>query len=419
MIINPNRSSCSRGSADSSSWPTAASRKALLAFSQGSRSLRRGILFLAAVLALGLPGVGLAEPEGAEDSRTAAPTELSAEDRAKLHRLLSGGRAYRARVQAAIMLGHRGTANEDFHVLRQALRYDSHYTVRGAAAMAIGNLGVLAGIEPLLMACGDHHAFVRRAARDAIDSLTKPADTEDAPAEDSEEFVSGADRAVPYLLLARERESPLARMAAVEALSRMESRQAKTALAEFLGDSDEGVRNAVRRSLTSWEHSDVVQVLAATLSRSPSFLVRAAAADIAKDYPGSVLIDALVDRLIAPLEEPRVQVAAHESLESMREHLEIDELIKRVRGVPDVDTRIRAILLLGIHGGDRAVDVLLDTLSDPNTRVRYFTVVALGQTEDSRAATALVRIQDHPDNARIRGAITRALDDISRAASDD
>lgn len=419
MHTTPNRSSCPCGAEpvpvvskssvraealEKLRWPTRGARLLTIAACLLSFLLPQGAFAEDHAGESGEPvDEEVAGGEGVEDDgkapATASPRELATEDRERLHRVLLHGRAYRARVQAAIMLGRRGTIADDLPVLRRAMREDSHYTVRGAAAMGIGNLDSPLGIEPLLDAATDRRSFVRRAARNAIEKLASD------------------EQAIPYLLLARERDDPMIRMAAVNALRRMEHVEARVALGQFLGDRDQGVSLAVERAIGEWEdETEQIEALCSAVEHS-SFRVRTEAARIAADYPHPRIIDALVDRLTAPLEEPGVQVTARRSLLSLREHLDEDDLVKIVKGVPSREARIRAIVLLGMTGGEPAIEVLTRSLDDPDIQVRYYAVLALGEAGNPKAAPSLARMRDDPDNARIRGTITRALEDLAQVAS--
>ncbi len=345
-----------------------------------------------------LPGVSPRKTEDGNERATTGLPALSNEDRARLHQMLLEGRAYRARVQAAILLGRRGDTDHDLGALRRALEEDSHYTVRGAAAMAIGNFGSPLGIEPLLEAAADPQRFVRHATHQAIGILASD------------------EKAIPYLLLAREREAVHIRRAAVEALSRIDSTDARAAIVEFLGDRDEDMREEVERVITRWDEDTVVDSLVSGLEHS-SFLVRSHAARLAGGYPDDRVINALVDRLVATLEEPRVQVTARESLEELSAHLDVEELIKLLKGVPDREVRIRSIVLLGFHGSDRAVDALIGALEDPDIRIRAYSVMALGQAGNPKAGPRLVSMQENPENSRIQGIIRASLQDLSAVAT--
>lgn len=338
-------------------------------------------------------------PAFAGNALPAGAAKLDAAQRTKLHDALQNADEYKVRLEAAIILGRRGDAKDDLDVLSHALAADDNYMVRGAAAIAIGDLGDPAGIEPLLGAMEDSEAFVRHAAAENVRKLRSP-------------------KAVPYLALANQKEDASVRALAVEVLGKIDRPEARKALAEFLGDSSQEVQAQVQKTLASWNREQTVQVLLAALS-NPSYKVRAAAARLCAKFPDPRFIPPLSNLLAALLEEPRVQVAAASSLEQLKSLLDTEDLVKRVQGLVDHDARVKAIILLGIKGGPRAVQVLTRTLKDPDVGIRGYAVMSLGRAGDRSAVPALKKLETDPKNKRIDGVIHAALRDLGSVTSRD
>lgn len=345
------------------------------------------------LLLLAVSVVSLSRPAAAADAPPAsAAPGLAPEARTRLHEALAGAESFKVRLQAALVLGRRGDAALDLEALTAALRHDDHYTVRGAAALALGHLGSPEAVEPLLDALDDPEAFVRKGAREAVGRLAGP-------------------DALPYLQLARAREEPAVRRLAAETAAKIDGPAARAVVVGFLGDPDPQVEAVVVAALHGWPRDAAVDALVAALG-DPSYRVREGAARLAAAFPDPRLVHPLAARLAAPLEEPHVQVAASRSLEALRDLLETEDLVKRVLGLVDRDARVEAITLLGIQGGPRAVEVLGRALEDPDVRIRGYAVMALGRAGDPAVAPRIEALRRDPANARIDGVIRAALRDL-------
>lgn len=336
-----------------------------------------------------LLAVAIPATSGAQDP---ARPELPDDARVTLHEALEGSRSYKARIQAAILLGRRGSPRYDLIPLVDAMQGDEHHTVRGAAAMAIGNLGGVKGIEPLLGAVGDDEIFVRRAASHAIRKLA-------------------SIQAIPYLKTARAREDPNVRMTAIEILGDIPQPEARRALTEFLGDTDPNVRETIERSISGWDREEIIEALSAAFNH-PAYRVRGHAAKLATTYQDSRLVIPLAERLVSPLETQEVKDEVSRSLVALSGLVDVEDHVKRVLGLVDRDARVRSIVVLGFKGGPRAVEVLTRTTTDRDLKVRHYAVQALGRAGDKGAVPTLQNMKKLPENERIASTINAALREL-------
>ncbi|MDF1564013.1 MAG: HEAT repeat domain-containing protein [Deltaproteobacteria bacterium] len=337
------------------------------------------------------PAPAEAEAEAVPSARPAPGRVFTLEEseRATLHSTLAESGTYKARIQAALLLGRRGDARHDLAALERALQEDDHYAVRGASAMAMGNLGEATAINALLEGLGDEDAFVRRACRKALGQLASP-------------------QAIPYLVLARERPEGTARMVAVELLGGLDAPDARHALAGFLGDPEPPVRDAVERALKSWPREDQVTAVLSALE-SDSYRVRTHAARLAGPLQDGRCLMPLAGLLSSPLETEEVIAAVDASLVEMEGLIDVDDHIKRVLGLVDREARIPSLVLLGFAGGSEAIDVLRRSAKDPDLRVRFYAVQALGRAGDTGSRVMLEAMEKDPANARIKSVIRTAL----------
>lgn len=258
--------------------------------------------------------------------------------------------------------------------------------------MAVGNLGAASGIASLLEGLGDEDAFVRRACRKSLAKLASP-------------------QAIPYLLLARERPEGTARMVAVELLGGMDAPDAQHALVGFLGDPEPPVRDAVERALKSWPREEQVTAVLGALGND-SYRVRTHAARLAGPLQDGRCLMPLSRLLSSPLEPEEVIAAVDASLTEMNGLIDVDDHVKRVLGLVDRDARIPSVILLGFAGGEHGIGVLRRTATDPDVRIRFYSVQALGRAGDSGSRKLLEKMASDPDNTRIKSAIRTALRSI-------
>ncbi|MCL4250614.1 MAG: HEAT repeat domain-containing protein [Anaerolineae bacterium] len=217
--------------------------------------------------------------------------------------------------------------------LNEALR-DPEASVRRSAAQMLGKLGDTRAVLPLIDSAQDHHWLVRR---DAVDALGK----------------IGDERAFPQLIESlRDQETRVCSYAA-RALGRLGNALAVLPLLDSLQDPRALVRSSSARAL--------------------GHLGDASAAES--------LIDVLQDKDFS------VRRSAVDALGRLRDARAVPPLMKTLRD-QEASVRRSTAEALGQLSDTRAVPALIDTLRDPVRFVRHFAARALRKFPDHPAARA-------------------------------
>jgi HEAT repeat protein len=325
----------------------------------------------------------VAAPAGAD--------EEAAEDKvAFLAAKLEESSSFKVRLKAAVLLGRLGDARA-VRPLRSALR-DDNYVVRGAAARALGNLGLPAAVhavEPLFGLLGDEEPFVRKEAERALEQLA------------GQETL---DHYIAALSSSDQRE----RLAAVAVLAQLDLPAARSALVMALGDRDEEVREKAILALRGYPDEQRTALLRQALARRDRYRAQATAARLVGEMRATALIEPLADLLVAPDVVPEVKKEAATALRELKKQFDVAALIEQLES-EDKRLRSRAIQLLGLHGGRAAVDALMDLLRHADPFVRRRAVFALGDAGDPRAIPALEYLLKAESDPRFVESIERAL----------
>jgi serine/threonine-protein kinase len=172
------------------------------------------------------------------------------------------------------------------------------------------------------------------------------------------------------------------RVEAVRALGLIDDDAVPSTLITALKDPEVRVREAAVEALVRWRSPSVARRLAEALS-SPD--LRRAAGDVLERM-GQVAVEPLVDLVTSGDPEGRAAAGG---------------LLSRIAGPgrflgdlgsTNPDTRLRAVEVLGAIGGRIAAESLLQTLTDPEVRVRVRAASLLGSIGDSSALPALKRV---------------------------
>jgi HEAT repeat protein len=269
---------------------------------------------------------------------------------------------------------------------------DENYIVRGAAARALGNLGsptAAAAIPPLVKLTKDEELFVGKEAHRALLRL------------------AGNDTVGVFISLL-DSDDPAVRRTVVPILSEVNNSEAHRALLPLFGDNDRDVRNAAVASVKSLPEPEIEQIVAAALSRNDNPLVQRTAVQVIGELGQASYLDLLGDVMARDDADPEVTNAAAAVIVSMKDQLNIPDLITRA-GVADRQVRNRAIRLLALHGGKIAVDALLALLDNPDRYVRRQAVYALGDAGDMRAIPALEALLKSEEDDRFGEEIRRTI----------
>jgi FOG: HEAT repeat len=249
---------------------------------------------------------------------------------------------------------------------------DENYIVRGAAARALGNLGspiAAAAIPPLVKLTKDAELFVGKEAHQALLRL------------------AGNDTVEVFISLLDSDDSAV-RRAVVPLLSKINSSEAHRALLPLLGDNERDVRDATVESVKGLPEPEIEQIVSAALSRDDNPLIQRTAVQVIGELGQASYLDLLGDVLARDDVDPDVKNAAAAVITSMKDQLNIPDLVTRT-GSANRQVRNRAIRLLALHGGKEAIDALLALLGNPDRYVRRQAVYALGDVGAVRAIPAL------------------------------
>jgi HEAT repeat protein len=299
--------------------------------------------------------------------------------------------SFKVRLKAAVLLGR--TADEKaVGPLIKALR-DENYVVRGAAARALGNLGLphsLRAIEWIFPLADDEEPFVRKEAQSALARLTSQ--------ESLDRIIAGLSH-----------EKPSVRQVAVRLLSAVVTLpDARAAIATALGDSDEDVRQEAVVAIKGMGQGDMEALLLSALWRRDNYRVQAGAVRLLGEMRTAASLGPLADLLVSDDVVPEVKKEAAEALASMKSLIDVKAQVAVLES-SDRTAQDRAIKLLGIQGGQEAVEALLRLLKHSDLFVRRQAVFALGDAGDPRAVPALEYLQKTEDNQRFKDIIGRTI----------
>lgn len=269
---------------------------------------------------------------------------------------------------------------------------DENYIVRGAAARALGNLGLptaVTAIKPLLGLIKDEELFVGKEARHALLRLAS---------KDTIEVFSSMLSA----------DDPAVRFTVVQTLSKIDDPEARRALLPALGDIDRQVRDKAIETIKDMTEPDIEKMLHSALSQNEMPLVQITAIHLIGELKSASFIDMLGDLTASDGVDLEVKKAATEVLSTMKDQLNIPNLVV-LTSAKDRQTRNRAINLLALHGGQEAVDALLELLHSPDEFIRREAVYALGDAGDRRAIPVLDALYNSEEAGRFREEIKRTI----------
>jgi HEAT repeat protein len=303
---------------------------------------------------------------------------------------LANSGSFKVRLKAAVLLGRLNDVRA-VKPLVLALG-DENYVVRGSAARALGNLGLpkaVASVEPLFAQLLDEEHFVQQETRRALRRL--------AGLQSLDSFIAALDDRHPSV-----------RLTAFTILSSLNIRKARLALTSVLGDTDERVLGEVLFVFKGMGQSDLDVLLRRALLHSDNPRVQKNAARLAGELQLGSTMDLLADLLISHGGTPDLRQEASLALAAMKVKMDVPALALQAKS-EDRSARNRAIVLLGLHGGEQAVEVLVSLLGHADSMVRRRTVFALGDSRNPSALPALRRLRQAEDDKRLRQIIERTI----------
>lgn len=288
---------------------------------------------------------------------------------------------------------------------------DSDARVRAAAAQALGWLGDRTAANGLIEALGDPESEVRRSAAQALNELglTKWQDWVNGDDEDFSRLGSSHEtQAARPLLKALDNPRWDLRSAAIRALGELGDNQATDTLVQALQGAEgcAHVRESAAFALAKIASPKAVPALLKALA-DPESNVRWAAARALGDFGDPQAVDALVPMLNGAETHAYVREAAAFALGKIGERDAVMPLIAALED-PHPNVRWAAAWAVGEIADLRAVDALIIALDDPDEGVSAYAAVALGNIGDAHAEESLAEALCHPE-AVVREAAADAL----------
>ena len=233
-------------------------------------------------------------------------------------------------------------------------------------AVTLAGAGATDGcVEACIASLRDPVVAVRRAAASSLSILRRTSSVE----------ALGASMQDP---------EPEVRIAALRALGVIDSERVLGFLVRALHDPSADVRSAASAVLTEWSSPAVARRLAGVLA-TPALREQATGL-LTKMGPSAA--ELLVDVLLRSTGEMAPTVGG--LLESI---VGIEAFAARL-GAADPQQRRRAVVAIAAIGGDRAVELALATLDDPDQHLRIAALEALADLGDVTAVSAVQRVAD-------------------------
>jgi len=282
---------------------------------------------------------------------------------------------------------------ERFEAIVKELDEASQPSQRVHAAELLGQLGDRRATKPLIAALQDSDPGVQRAVALALGQLRD-------------------HQAVPPLLEVLQTSSdPSVRGAAAFALGLIEDRRAVEPLIRALKDPDASVRISSAIALGRLGDPRAVEPLLALphdKAHRSCLPIAIALGQIKGEQAIQPLLGGLSD------ENPDVCQNTAIALVLIGNKSEVEPLIKALQSQNPI-VRRSAAYALGLLNDKRAAASLIARLHDANVEVRLSAVKALGHLKEWRSAAALRRVARSDNEASVRAAAKKALNDIVAA----
>jgi HEAT repeat protein len=284
--------------------------------------------------------------------------------------------------------------------------------VKMAAAEALGELGDVRAVEPLITALKDEKVNVRKAAVRALGRIWELSDIVGLGNNDSKVRMAAAEvlgklgdvRAVEPLVTALKDEARYVQAAAAEALGKLGDVQAVGPLVAALKDEDMNVREAAVRALGELGDAGTKSLITALKDGDGN--VRKTAAEVL----GKLGDVRAVEPLVTALKDEAwwyVREAAAEALGKLGDVRAVEPLVAALK---DGFVRTTAAEALG-ELGDAGTKFLIAALKDGDGNVRETAAEALGKLGDVRAVEPLVVVLKDGDE-NVRKAAAEALGEL-------
>jgi HEAT repeat protein len=219
-------------------------------------------------------------------------------------------------------------------------------------------------------------------------------------------------RAVPVLSKALSDPHYAVRAAAAGALGNIGDGAAANALGGAIGDEEPWVRAEVVRSLGKLKVRETLPKIVGAL-QDPDSKVRLFAVRALGEIGDGTAVQALAG-VIESGEGEELLEEARRMLARLSATIDVAETIGRLKSGDDKHVRARAAVLLGVLNDARVVPSLIEALSDSESYVRGQCALALANTADPRALTALKQLIERESDARVRSIAHLSLSMLRR-----
>lgn len=300
--------------------------------------------------------------------------------------------SFKVRLQAAILLGRSQDAQAAAPLI--GALSDQHFAVRGAACLALANLGQAEGVEPLLrVAATDDDEYVRSEARKALHQFDHT-------------------KAWHGVLAAANASDPELRREAILLLSTWEGDEARLRLVEALGDAP-AIHQIAHDALFALGDDTRIALLRAGLD-SPSLQVRLGSAALLEEMGSAKAAALLMDAYDQEMESSELRRALRDHLRALHKLMPERQLLTDATTSDDRFLRARALKFLGVLGTAQAIDVLLVTLNSPDVYLRGVAALSLAEAGDPRAIAPLAKLIEDQNNARIVQIVRNSIQILQR-----
>lgn len=252
---------------------------------------------------------------------------------------------------------------------------------RERAMYALGQMGDVRALDPLMTALEDPNWKMQEYALRALRNIGKPA----------------ADR----LIHALDSDNANVRENILRILGGIDDERALDGLIKMAQAQDATTRFRAVEALCKYEDSRVVPVLIKSLD-DPVWGIRFHAARALGPLADSRAVEPLIARLNDP--DERVLEYVQKSLGQFKDEQAVDAFIRHLDSENTLVVK-NVLRILGGIGDVRAVDPVLAMLSSDDASLRVAAVKALGRLGDTRAVDPLLTLLDTDDEALLESAV--------------
>lgn len=198
---------------------------------------------------------------------------------------------------------------------------------------------------------------------------------------------------IPLLVAKTKSGEAMVRTYIASALSRFNTKEARNALTQLLGDPNKTVREAALRALGRLKAYDTVEIICQMLM-DPDLTVQSTAIETLVEINAPLTFKYLIE--VLQDESEYVRRAAVEVLNEIGDQRAIKDLLNALRDA-DWWVKVRAADALGTIGGPKVIDAVLVLIKDEDEFLRRTAVEILNTSKDLKAFDKLVEALEDED----------------------